>query len=98
MGENITTQGIDLLGLPTGTRLKLGDEALIEITGLRNPCKQLNRIQPGLMAAVLSRDEQGNIIHKAGVMAVVVQGGQVQPGDPISIELPPTPHHPLEPV
>ena len=98
MGENITTQGIDLLGLPTGTRLRLGDEALVEITGLRNPCAQLDEIQPGLMAAVLDHDEQGNLIRKAGVMGVVLSGGLVQPGDPITVELPPSPHRPLEPV
>src|SRR5690348_494581 len=72
MGENITTQGIDLLGLPTGTRLHLGDEAVIEVTGLRNPCTQLDGLQPGLMKAVLDRDEEGNLIRKAGVMAVVI--------------------------
>ena len=98
MGENITTRGIDLLGLPAGTRLRLGDEAVVAITGLRNPCAQLDRIQPGLMAAVLDRDERGNLIRKAGVMATVVAGGPVRPGDPVAIELPPEPHRPLEPV
>jgi len=98
MGENITTEGIDLLGMPTGTRLRFGDAAIIEITGLRNPCAQLNEIQPGLMAAVLDHDAQGNLIRKAGIMAVVVMGGPVRQGDAVTIELPPTPHHPLEPV
>jgi MOSC domain-containing protein YiiM len=98
MGENITTEGIDLLGLPTGTRLHLGGEAVVEVTGLRNPCELLDDIQPGLMKATLSRDAQGKLIRKAGVMSVVVRGGPVRPGDPINIELPPTPHHPLEPV
>jgi MOSC domain-containing protein YiiM len=98
MGENITTRGIDLLGLPTGTRLRLGEEAIVEITGLRTPCAQLDQIQPGLMAAVLGRDEQGNLIRKAGVMGIVVASGLVRPGDPIRIELPPIPHRPLEPV
>jgi MOSC domain-containing protein YiiM len=98
MGENITTKGIDLLGLPAGTRLRLGDDALIEITGLRNPCAQLDRIQPGLMAAVLDRDEQGNLIRKAGVMAVVLTSGLVRPGDAITVELPPDPRCPLEPI
>ncbi|MGD9891820.1 MAG: MOSC domain-containing protein [Dehalococcoidia bacterium] len=98
MGENITTRGIDLIGLPTGARLQLGDDAVIEITGLRNPCAQLDRIQSGLMAAVLDRDEQDNLIRKAGVMAVVLAGGTVRPGDVITIELPPEPHCPLEPV
>ena len=98
MGENITTQGIDLLGLPTGTRLQLGREAIIEITGLRNPCLQLNGIQGGLMNAVLGRDEHGKLVRKAGIMAIVIKGGQIRPGDPITAELPPEPHKPLEPV
>lgn len=98
MGENITTQGIDLLALPTGTRLQLGDTAIIEITGLRNPCTQLDQLQPGLMAAVLDRDADGNLIRKAGVMAVVLASGPVRLGDPITITLPPAPHHPLQPV
>lgn len=98
MGENITTEGIDLLGLPTGTRLRLGAEAVVEITGLRNPCKQLEGIQRGLMKAVLDRDEHGNLIRKAGVMGIVIAGGDVRPGDLITVELPPPPHRPLEPV
>jgi MOSC domain-containing protein YiiM len=98
MGENITTRGIDLLGLPTGTLLRLGGEALIEVTGLRNPCKQLETIQRGLMAAVLDRDANGSLIRKAGVMAIVLVGGAVCRGDPVSIELPPEPYTPLRPV
>ena len=98
MGENITTQGIDLLGLPAGTRLRLGDEAVIEITGLRNPCKQLETIQRGLMAAVLDRDANGALVRKAGIMAIVLVGGKVRPGDAIAVELPPLPHTPLQPV
>lgn len=98
MGENITTRGIDLLSLPTGTKLHLGDSAIVEITGLRNPCNQLDRFQSGLMAAVLGRDEQGKLIRKAGVMGIVIVGGQVNPGDSICIELPPQPHQPLNRV
>jgi MOSC domain-containing protein YiiM len=98
MGENVTTSGVDLLGLPTGTRLRLGHSAVVEITGLRNPCAQLDGFQDGLMAAVLDRDAEGNLVRKAGVMAVVLSGGDVRPGDPIGIELPPIRHHPLEPV
>ena len=98
MGENITTQGIDLLGLPTGARLRLGDEAVIEVTGLRNPCKQLGTIQPGPMAAVLGRDANGALIRKAGAMVIVLVGGIVRPGDAISIELPPPPYMPLQPL
>lgn len=98
MGENITTRGIDLLGLPTGARLHIGDTAVVEVTGLRNPCKQLDDFQQGLMAAVLDRDEQGQLIRKAGVMGIVISGGEVKPGDPIVLELPPGPHQPLEVV
>jgi MOSC domain-containing protein YiiM len=88
MGENITTRGIDLLGLPTGTRLRLGAEAVIEVTGLRNPCNQLNGLRPGLMNATLDRDTAGNLIRKAGVMGVVLTGGDVKPGDAIAVEMP----------
>lgn len=98
MGENITTTGIDLLGLPTGTRLRLGDEAVVEVTGLRNPCAQLERIQEGLLAAVLDHDESGNLIRKAGIMGVVVIGGVVSVGDGIAVELPERPHERLQPV
>jgi MOSC domain-containing protein YiiM len=98
MGENVTTRGVDLLGLPTGTRLHLGGTAVVEVTGLRNPCAQLNRIQPGLMAATLDRDENGNLVRKAGIMGVVLAGGDIRPGDPIRVELPPQPHRPLAPV
>ena len=98
MGENITTRGIDLLGLPSGTRLRLGEAAIIEVTGLRNPCRQLDGLRPGLMAATLDRDAEGNLIRKAGVMAVVIEGGTVRAGDKIGIELPAAPHQPLKPV
>lgn len=98
MGENVTTRGIDLLALPTGARLHLGEEAVVEVTGLRNPCVQLDHFQPGLMAAVLGRDEQGNLIRKAGIMGIVVVGGKVRRGDRIVVELPPEPHQPLGPV
>lgn len=98
MGENITTSGIDLLALPTGTRLRLGDAAIVEVTGLRNPCHQLDGLRPGLMAATLDRDAEGKLIRKAGVMAVVIDGGSVRAGDAIAIELPPAPHQPLKPV
>ena len=98
MGENITTRGVDLLALPTGTRLRLGAEAVVEITGLRNPCKQLDGLQPGLMQAVLDRDAEGQLVRKAGVMAIVLVGGAVRPSDPIGVELPAPPHHPLQPV
>jgi len=95
IGENITTRGIDLLGLPDGTRLHIGNDAVVHITGLRNPCKQLDGFQPGLMSALLGRDAQGNITRKSGIMSVVLRGGVVRPGDSIVVELPPEPHRPL---
>jgi MOSC domain-containing protein YiiM len=98
MGENVTTRGVDLLSLPAGTRLHLGAGAVVEVTGLRNPCIQLDRFQPGLMAACLGRDGDGNLIRKAGVMSIVLAPGEVRPGDPIGVELPPGPHRPLGPV
>ncbi len=98
MGENVTTRGIDLLGLPRGTRLRLGETAVVEVTGLRNPCRQLDGIQPGLMQATLVRDRDGKLIRKAGVMSIVVEGGEVRAGDPIVIERPVGPPRPLEPV
>jgi MOSC domain-containing protein YiiM len=98
MGENITTRGVDLLGLPRGARLRLGASAIVEVTGLRNPCAQLDGIRPGLMAAVLDRDENGKLIRKAGIMGVVVAGGKVATGDSIEVELPAEPHRRLEPV
>ncbi len=98
MGENVTTRGIDLLALPTGTRLKLGAEAVIEITGLRNPCHQLNGFAPGLMEATLDRAADGSLIRKAGVMAIVLTGGEIRPGDPIVAMLPAEPFQPLVPV
>jgi MOSC domain-containing protein YiiM len=98
LGENVTTRDLDLLGLPTGTLLRLGDTALVEVTGLRNPCVQLDKFQKGLMAATLDRDPQGNLVRKAGVMAVVREGGEVRAGDAIAVTLPPGPHRPLVPV
>jgi MOSC domain-containing protein YiiM len=98
MGENITTRGVDLLRLPTGTRLRFGESAVVELTGLRNPCQQLEQIQTGLLAAVLDHDAQGRLIRKAGVMAIVLTDGEVRPGDAITVERPPEPHRPLEPV
>jgi MOSC domain-containing protein YiiM len=98
MGENITTRGINLLRPPTGTRLHLGNTAVIEVTGLRNPCTQLDRFQSGLMAAVLGRDEHGNLIRKAGIMGIVLVDGEVRTGDPIRVALPPEPHRALDRV
>ncbi|MDN0195155.1 MOSC domain-containing protein [Streptomyces sp. S.PNR 29] len=98
LGENITTRGIDLLALPVGTLLHIGDEAVVEVTGLRNPCLQIDTFQDGLLKQVVGRDEAGNIVRKAGIMSVVRVGGVVRPGDPIAVKLPDGPHRPLERV
>lgn len=98
LGENITTRGVDLLALPTGTRLAIGDTAIIELTGLRNPCNQIETFQKGLLAAVLDRAPDGGLIRKAGVMAIVVTGGDILPGDAITVTLPAEPHRRLERV
>ena len=98
MGENITTSEIDLLGQPTGTLLHIGDDAVLEVTGLRNPCAQLDGLIPGLMAATLDRDADGELVRKAGVMTVVIEGGIVRPNDQIRVELPAGDHQPLQPV
>lgn len=98
MGENVLTRGINLLALPTGARLRLGDEALVEVTGLRNPCHQIEDFRPGLLAAVLGRAADGRLVRKAGVMAIVLEGGPVRPGDAIGVTLPAQPHRTLERV
>lgn len=98
LGENVTTRGVDLLGLPTGARLALPSGAVIEITGLRNPCVQLNGLADGLLAAVLDRAPDGTIIRRCGVMGVVIEGGVVRPGDAVQVIEPAEPHRPLEPV
>ncbi|WP_173922962.1 MOSC domain-containing protein [Agromyces sp. Marseille-P2726] len=94
LGENVTTDGIDLLALPRGTRIRIGDAAEVELTGLRNPCVQIERFQPGLIRRMIRRDAAGTH-RRAGVMAVVVEGGVVRAGDHLSVELPAEPHEPL---
>ncbi len=98
MGENVLTRGLDLLGLPVGATLRLGADALVEITGLRNPCAQIEAFRPGLLAAVLGRDAEGKIVRKAGIMGIVLEGGVVAPGDAIAVTLPALPHRALERV
>ena len=95
LGENITTRGIDLLGLSEGTVLRIGATAVVQITGLRNPCSQIDDHRRGLLAAVLDRDDAGHLVRKAGVMGVVLASGPVRAGDTIAIERQPTPHVPL---
>ncbi|MFJ2779579.1 MULTISPECIES: MOSC domain-containing protein [unclassified Kitasatospora] len=98
LGENITTRGVDLLGLPVGALLRIGDEAVVEVTGLRSPCLQIDKFRDGLLKKVVGRDEAGNIVRKAGIMGVVRAGGVVRPGDAVTVELPDGPHRPLDRV
>lgn len=98
LGENVTTRGLDLLGLPVGTLLRLGGTAVLEVTGLRNPCLQIDAFQDGLLRQVVGRDEAGRIVRRAGIMSIVLEGGVVRPGDPITAELPSGPHRPLDRV
>lgn len=96
LGENITTVGVDLLALPRGTRLRVGEVAEIEVTGLRNPCQQINDLMPGLMKEVLRRNSDGSVVRLTGVMGIVITGGDIRPNDPIQVMLPEVPHEPLE--
>ncbi|TWX38765.1 MOSC domain-containing protein [Frigoribacterium sp. ACAM 257] len=98
LGENVTTRGVDLLGLPRGAVLRLGPDAVVEITGLRNPCVQIDGLESGLMRELVTRDDEGRVVRRAGVMAVVLVGGRVAPGDDVSVELPQGEHEALQPV
>lgn len=98
LGENVTTYGVDLLALPTGALLRLGPEAVVEVTGLRNPCLQLDAFQEGLLRRVVGRAPDGSVVRRAGIMGVVRTGGTLRPGDPVGVELPAGEHRPLEPV
>jgi len=95
LGENVTTSGLDVLDLGVGTRLRLGPAAVVEVTGLRNPCAQIERYRPGLLAAVLTRAADGSVVRKSGIMGVVRRGGHVRAGDAIAVEVPAGPHRPL---
>lgn len=98
LGENILTRGVDLLGLPRGTKLHLGEQAVMEVTGLRNPCSQIENFQTGLLKEMVQKDAGGNPVFRCGIMSVVLTGGEVNPGDAIRVELPAEPHLPLERV
>ncbi|MFY1670861.1 MOSC domain-containing protein [Plantactinospora sp. WMMB334] len=98
MGENVTTRGVDLLGLPVGTLLRIGDRAVVEVTGLRNPCTQIDTFQAGLLRRVVWRDDAGNLVRLAGIMGVVREGGEIRPGDGIDVVLPSEPHRALDRV
>ena len=98
LGENVTTRGVDLLGLPQGTLLYLGEHAIVEVTGLRNPCQQIEDFRTGLLKRVLQRADDGAVVRLAGIMSIVRIGGDVRPGDPIRVELPAAPRIPLAPV
>ena len=98
LGENVLTRGLDLMTLPRGTLLRIGPDAQLELTGLRNPCGQIEAFRPGLLAKVAWRSDDGAIVRKAGVMAIVTAGGRILQGDPIAVTLPPHPHEPLDRV
>ena len=98
LGENVTTRGVDLLGLPRGAVLRLGPDAVVEVTGLRNPCVQIDGLGSGLMRELVTRDDDGRVVRRAGVMAVVLVGGRVAPGDEVGVELPEGEHEALQPV
>jgi MOSC domain-containing protein YiiM len=98
LGENVTTRGVDLLGLPRGAVLRLGPDAVVQVTGLRNPCVQIDGFEAGLMRELVTRDDSGQVVRKAGVMAVVLAGGRVAPGDSVGVELPEGEHEALQPV
>lgn len=96
LGENITTSEIDLHSLPVGALLRIGPDALIALTGLRNPCQQIDQFQDGLLKKCLPKDSEGNIQRRAGVMGIAISSGAITAGDEISVSLPPQPHKPLE--
>jgi hypothetical protein len=98
LGENLTTRGIDLLALPRDTELRIGAEVVLRVTGLRNPCPQIENFEAGLLKAVIDRDADGEVVRKAGIMSIVLAGGAVKPGDAITVRLPPLPHQKLERV
>jgi MOSC domain-containing protein YiiM len=98
LGENVTTRGIELLGLPRRARLRVGAEVVLEVTGLRSPCHQVNDYRPGLLKQVIHTAADGNVIRKTGVMSVVLSGGVIRPDDPIVVSLPDGPQLPLEVV
>jgi MOSC domain-containing protein YiiM len=98
LGENVTTSGVDLLALPVDTILRLGPAAEVRVTGLRNPCRQIDDFQPGLLGQVLGRADDGSPVRRTGVMGVVRRGGEVRPGDPLTVVLPAEPHRPLDRV
>lgn len=98
LGENVTTRGVDLLGLPRGARLAIGPDVVLEVTGLRNPCRQIDDFRAGLLRRVVGRDDDGEVMRRAGVMAVVEHGGTITAGDDVVVHLPAAPHAPLAPV
>ena len=89
LGENITTGQIDLPALPQGTLLRIGDTAVVEITGLRTPCFKIERFRKGLRSAVTEHRHGGPATLKGALMAIVVAGGVVNRDDRIGVIIPP---------
>ena len=101
LGESITTTGIDLISLPVGSMLRIGDTALVALTGLRNPCPQIKSVGDGLMKMMFIDDQdnpEGPKIGRTGVMGVVIAGGIVAADDGIKIRFPAGPLTRMEKV
>jgi len=97
LGENITTRGIDLVSLGRDTILRIGGETVLCVTGLRNPCVQIEKFAPGLLNELAVKSD-GKVRRKAGIMCVALSGGTVRPGDEVSVYHPEGPYIPLERV
>ena len=103
MGENITTRGINLVKLPLGTLLHLGETVTLRVTGLRNPCPLIEKYKTDLFKVFRDDIEiadnevgykivEGTLKKKAGIMSVVLTTGPITSNDTITVELPPRPY------
>ena len=77
--ENVTITGLSIHGLPAGQRLHLGDQVVLEVTGLCEPCSRMDEIRAGL---------RETLDGKRGVLTRVIQGGDVQVGDSVAVQGP----------
>jgi MOSC domain-containing protein YiiM len=82
LGENIIVDGVSVMALPIGTEVEIG-ETLLEMTEVRNPCYQLNEMHPDLLETVKS--EHAGIRHNAGMLARILKGGWIRPGDLVTV-------------